>query len=201
MHLGHSSLPRLISLPFENVPRGIKHVILRNRTKWLQSDSHDPGFLWTTNVNIFNKTRHTQRKCKWLRKRENKQCGLFPKINITKRHSTLYVMCDLCGQTIKYLGQLLLICGIFPFMSMYYQNYTILKTDFTVLALCKDRTKNKMSKKEHIHVQTLQLGHHAPLKRSWSSAPLTLPFLFDDHAHLVRSLFLFLPIFSAVHGL
>lgn len=102
---------------------------------------------------------------------------------------------------IKYLEIFVfLICGVFPFLSEY-QKYTVLKTDSTILALRNENTKNKTINKEHILVQILHLGHHAPLKRSWSSAPPTLPFLFDDHAHLVQSLFLFLPVFSEVHGL
>jgi hypothetical protein len=92
-----------------------------------------------------------------------------------------------------------LICGVFPFMSEY-QKYTVLKTDSTILALSEEDTKKKTINKEHILVQILHLGLHAPLKISWSSAPPTLPFLFDDHAHLVQSLSLFLPAFSAVHG-
>ena len=74
-------------------------------------------------------------------------------------------------------------------------------TNSTILTLCKEGTKKKTINKEHILVQILHLGRHAPLKISWSSAPPTLPFLFDDHVHLVQSLSLFLPAFSAVHGL
>jgi len=82
-----------------------------------------------------------------------------------------------------------------------YQTYTVIKTDSTILTLRKEDKKKKTINKEHILVQILRLGRHAPLKISSSSAPPTLPFLFDDHAHLVQSLSLFLPVFSAVHGL
>lgn len=92
-----------------------------------------------------------------------------------------------------------LICGVLPFMSEY-QKYNVLETDSTIVTLCKEDTKTKIINKEHILVQILHLGRHAPLKISWSSAPPTLPFLFDGHAHLVQSLSLFLPVFSAVHG-
>ena len=80
-------------------------------------------------------------------------------------------------------------------------NNPVLKSDSTIWTLCKEDTKKKTMKKEHILFQILHLGRHAPLKISWSSAPPTLPFLFDDHAHLVQSLSLFLLVFSAVHGL